>query len=158
MVVSFPNGGNQAMRSSALCWPSRRAIITLAPHPIAGKCSEGITSKAAVHKYCVSSANMLMHSQGKHVKHCIAALVTLPSAGPLKCINCCSWFLTGQYSADMPGNQQIMLCCQSVVSFGWSTCRVPLHKRGSQQRLTPDVQIGCISCASGDGKFGGPVW
>ncbi len=30
--------------------------------------------------------------------------------------------------------------------------------RGSQQRITPDVQIGCISCASGDGKFGGPIW
>lgn len=27
-----------------------------------------------------------------------------------------------------------------------------------QQRVTPDVQTGCISCASGDGKFGGPVW
>ncbi|DBB08842.1 hypothetical protein WJX82_008429 [Trebouxia sp. C0006] len=44
-------------------------------------------------------------------------------------------------------------------NFGTTShCRVPLHKRGSQQRLTPDVQIGCISCASGDGKFGGPVW
>ncbi len=30
--------------------------------------------------------------------------------------------------------------------------------RGAQQRITPDVQIGCISCASGDGKFGQPVW
>ena len=27
-----------------------------------------------------------------------------------------------------------------------------------QQRVTPDVQTGCISCASGDGKFGGPIW
>lgn len=44
-------------------------------------------------------------------------------------------------------------------NFGTTShCRVPLHKRGSQQRLTPDVQIGCVSCASGDGKFGGPVW
>lgn len=30
--------------------------------------------------------------------------------------------------------------------------------RGAQQRITPDVQIGCISCASGDGKFGAPIW
>ena len=37
-------------------------------------------------------------------------------------------------------------------------CRVPLRLRGAQQRITPDVQTGCISCASGDGKFGGPVW
>lgn len=26
------------------------------------------------------------------------------------------------------------------------------------QRITPDVQTGCISCCSGDGKFGGPIW
>lgn len=37
-------------------------------------------------------------------------------------------------------------------------CRVPLRSRGAQQRITPDVQTGCISCASGDGRFGGPVW
>lgn len=36
--------------------------------------------------------------------------------------------------------------------------QVPLSKRAGQQRITPDVQIGCISCASGDGRFGGPVW
>jgi bud site selection protein 31 len=24
--------------------------------------------------------------------------------------------------------------------------------------VTPDVQTGCISCASGDGRFGGPIW
>ena len=36
--------------------------------------------------------------------------------------------------------------------------RVPLALRGAQQRITPDVQIGCVSCASGDGRFGGPVW
>jgi hypothetical protein len=36
--------------------------------------------------------------------------------------------------------------------------QVPLGKRAGQQRITPDVQIGCISCASGDGRFGGPVW
>lgn len=40
--------------------------------------------------------------------------------------------------------------------FYW--CRVPLALRGAQQRITPDVQTGCISCASGDGKFGAPVW
>lgn len=44
-------------------------------------------------------------------------------------------------------------------NFGTTShCRVPLSKRASQQRITPDVQIGCISCASGDGRFGGPVW
>jgi hypothetical protein len=36
--------------------------------------------------------------------------------------------------------------------------RVPMALRGAQQRITPDVQIGCISCASGDGKFGAPIW
>ncbi|KAG2501060.1 hypothetical protein HYH03_000879 [Edaphochlamys debaryana] len=44
-------------------------------------------------------------------------------------------------------------------NFGTTShCRVPLKARGKQQRITPDVQTGCISCASGDGKFGGPVW
>ncbi|GLC34604.1 hypothetical protein PLESTB_001243400 [Pleodorina starrii] len=44
-------------------------------------------------------------------------------------------------------------------NFGTTShCRVPLRARGKQQRITPDVQTGCISCASGDGKFGGPVW
>ncbi|KAK9805129.1 hypothetical protein WJX72_000750 [[Myrmecia] bisecta] len=44
-------------------------------------------------------------------------------------------------------------------NFGTTShCRVPLKVRGAQQKITPDVQIGCISCASGDGKFGGPVW
>ncbi len=33
-----------------------------------------------------------------------------------------------------------------------------MKKRASQQRITPDVQTGCICCASGDGRFGGPVW
>lgn len=39
-----------------------------------------------------------------------------------------------------------------------SLCRVPLRKRAPHQRITPDVQTGCISCASGDGRFGGPIW
>lgn len=44
-------------------------------------------------------------------------------------------------------------------NFGTTShCRVPMKKRASQQRITPDVQTGCISCASGDGRFGGPVW
>lgn len=44
-------------------------------------------------------------------------------------------------------------------NFGTTShCRVPLHLRSSQQRITPDVQTGCISCASGDGRFGGPIW
>ncbi|CAL8465167.1 g4702 [Coccomyxa elongata] len=44
-------------------------------------------------------------------------------------------------------------------NFGTTShCRVPMALRGAQQRITPDVQIGCISCASGDGKFGQPIW
>ncbi|KAK9916588.1 hypothetical protein WJX75_004609 [Coccomyxa subellipsoidea] len=44
-------------------------------------------------------------------------------------------------------------------NFGTTShCRVPMALRGAQQRITPDVQIGCISCASGDGKFGAPIW
>lgn len=30
--------------------------------------------------------------------------------------------------------------------------------RSGQQRITPDVQTGCIACASGDGRFGAPIW
>jgi bud site selection protein 31 len=44
-------------------------------------------------------------------------------------------------------------------NFGTTShCRVPLRQRAPAQRVTPDVQTGCICCASGDGKFGGPVW
>lgn len=44
-------------------------------------------------------------------------------------------------------------------NFGTTShCRVPLSQRANQQRITPDIQTGCISCASGDGRFGGPVW
>eukprot|EP00955_Chlamydomonas_euryale_P108358 365844-Chlamydomonas_euryale.AAC.8 len=44
-------------------------------------------------------------------------------------------------------------------NFGTTShCRVPMKQRSSQQRITPDTQIGCISCASGDGRFGGPIW
>lgn len=44
-------------------------------------------------------------------------------------------------------------------NFGTTShCRVPLRLRAAQQRITPDVQSGCISCASGDGRFGGPIW
>jgi len=44
-------------------------------------------------------------------------------------------------------------------NFGTTShCRVPLRKRAPQQRIAPDIQIGCISCCSGDGRFGGPVW
>jgi bud site selection protein 31 len=44
-------------------------------------------------------------------------------------------------------------------NFGTTShCRVPMRKRAAQQRITPDVQTGCICCASGDGRFGGPIW
>jgi bud site selection protein 31 len=33
-----------------------------------------------------------------------------------------------------------------------------MKKRAPQQKITPDVQTGCICCASGDGRFGGPIW
>lgn len=39
-----------------------------------------------------------------------------------------------------------------------SMCRVPLRSRPANQRCLPSVETGCISCASGDGRFGGPVW
>jgi len=39
-------------------------------------------------------------------------------------------------------------------NFGTTShCRVPMKQRSSQQRITPDVQSGCISCASGDGRY-----
>lgn len=41
---------------------------------------------------------------------------------------------------------------------GTSLCRVPMRRRTPQQRRTPDVQTGCICCASGDGLYGGPIW
>lgn len=57
-----------------------------------------------------------------------------------------------------------ILCSMMAIQKGQhnfgttSHCRVPMKQRSSQQRITPDVQIGCISCASGDGRFGGPIW
>lgn len=52
-----------------------------------------------------------------------------------------------------------LLCSLTGSPGGLGTVRrVPLALRAAQQRITPDVQIGCISCASGDGKFGGPIW
>lgn len=72
-------------------------------------------------------------------------------------------------------------------NFGTTShCRVPLKNRASAQRVTPDVNTGCVSCAScalplqlftavhvrravdaccttagccaGDSRFGGPIW
>jgi bud site selection protein 31 len=39
-----------------------------------------------------------------------------------------------------------------------SICRVPMGARAPAQRLTPNVRTGCISCVSGDGADGGPIW
>ncbi len=40
-------------------------------------------------------------------------------------------------------------------NFGTTShCRVPLKLRAAAQRVTPNTQTGCISCASGDGKVG----
>eukprot|EP01024_Parvocaulis_polyphysoides_P060292 TRINITY_DN655_c0_g1_i1.p1 TRINITY_DN655_c0_g1~~TRINITY_DN655_c0_g1_i1.p1 ORF type:complete len:283 (+),score=45.77 TRINITY_DN655_c0_g1_i1:87-851(+) len=44
-------------------------------------------------------------------------------------------------------------------NFGTTShCRVPLRQRAAQQKITPDVHTGCVSCVSGDGINGGPVW
>jgi bud site selection protein 31 len=44
-------------------------------------------------------------------------------------------------------------------NFGTTShCRVPMRARAPQQRITPDVQTGCICCSSGDGRYGGPIW
>ena len=45
-------------------------------------------------------------------------------------------------------------------NFGTTShCRVPMKRRaGSDNRISPDVQTGCVCCASGDGRFGGPIW
>jgi len=41
---------------------------------------------------------------------------------------------------------------------GTAHCRVPLKQRAPQQKVSPNVQTGCISCASCDSRFGGPIW
>lgn len=37
-------------------------------------------------------------------------------------------------------------------------CRVPIANRAGHQTFAPDVKTGCISCCSGDGVAGGPLW
>ena len=55
-----------------------------------------------------------------------------------------------------------ILCSMSAIqksgtNFGTtSICRVPLSQRGGQ--IMPSVTTGCVSCVSGDGFNGGPVW
>jgi len=55
-----------------------------------------------------------------------------------------------------------ILCSMSAIqrsgtNFGTtSICRVPLSQRGGQ--VMPSVTTGCVSCVSGDGINGGPVW
>ena len=45
---------------------------------------------------------------------------------------------------------------QNNHNFGTTShCRVPMKGRAVQQRVSPDVQTGCISCASGDGRCAG---
>jgi len=39
-----------------------------------------------------------------------------------------------------------------------SICRVPLTIRSRKTYLFPDSKIGCISCSSGDGIKGKPIW
>lgn len=61
-----------------------------------------------------------------------------------------------------PGYENLcsLLCIQkSATNFGTtSLCRVPMANRAPQQQLTPNVKTGCISCCSGDGIMGGPIW
>lgn len=48
---------------------------------------------------------------------------------------------------------------KSDTSFGTtSLCRVPIANRSGHQTFAPDVKTGCISCCSGDGVAGGPLW
>ena len=48
---------------------------------------------------------------------------------------------------------------KSDTNFGTaSICRVPMASRAPQQQLAPNVKTGCISCVSGDGVRGGPIW
>jgi bud site selection protein 31 len=55
-----------------------------------------------------------------------------------------------------------ILCSMSAIqrsgtNFGTtSICRVPLAQRAGQ--VMPSVTTGCVSCVSGDGIDGGPVW
>ena len=55
-----------------------------------------------------------------------------------------------------------ILCSMTAIdkansNFGTtSICRVPLAQRGGQ--IMPSITTGCVSCASGDGIDGGPVW
>ena len=61
-----------------------------------------------------------------------------------------------------PGYENLcsMLAIQkSGTNFGTtSLCRVPIASRAAHQAMQPDVKIGCVSCASGDGLHGGPIW
>lgn len=55
-----------------------------------------------------------------------------------------------------------ILCSMSAIQRGGtnfgttSICRVPLAQRGGQ--IMPATTTGCVSCVSGDGIDGGPVW
>mmetsp|Transcript_13414 Transcript_13414/g.27139 ORF Transcript_13414/g.27139 Transcript_13414/m.27139 type:complete len:90 (-) Transcript_13414:542-811(-) len=39
-----------------------------------------------------------------------------------------------------------------------SICRIPLLLRINRFKVEPDPDIGCISCVSGDGVNGKPLW
>jgi len=55
-----------------------------------------------------------------------------------------------------------ILCSMSAINknstnFGTSSiCRVPLAQRSGH--IAPSHTTGCVSCASGDGVNGGPIW
>jgi len=57
-----------------------------------------------------------------------------------------------------------IVCSTNVLKFtdktpiNTSICRVPLTIRSRKTYLFPDSKIGCISCSSGDGINGKPIW
>lgn len=69
-------------------------------------------------------------------------------------------FLPQVWCATMHCASILCVLCADITSLLVPCCclaavAISVHP---QQRVTPDVQTGCISCASGDGKFGGPIW
>mmetsp|Transcript_4829 Transcript_4829/g.11496 ORF Transcript_4829/g.11496 Transcript_4829/m.11496 type:complete len:161 (+) Transcript_4829:181-663(+) len=47
---------------------------------------------------------------------------------------------------------------ENVLTKKGSQCRVPIIIRLNSSDLIPDKTTGCISCASGDGMKGNPIW
>jgi bud site selection protein 31 len=53
----------------------------------------------------------------------------------------------------------MMAIQKSATNFGTTShCRVPIRDRTQSVAITPNVKTGCISCCSGDGEHGAPLW